>query len=101
MIKRAPRMMSIDEGCKIISEKALHVTNNIKLFYEAMNHEYLDAYLGKLEPIVDEHKLEIRLGAFTNNQVTDTIIRVAAKGGQRRSTVDPEAGAGKMRTVGR
>jgi len=99
MMNRAPRWMSIDEGCKIISEKALPVTNNIKLFYEAMTHEYLDAFLGKLEPIVDEHKLEIRLGAFTNNQVTDTIIRVAAKGGQRCITVAPEAAAGKMRTV--
>lgn len=99
MMNRNPRWMEIEDGCQLIVEKALPFTNNIKLFYEAMTHEYLDHFLEHLEPIVDRHNLEIRLGAFTNNQVTDTIIRVAAKGGQRCITVAPEAAAGTMRKI--
>ena len=99
MMNRSPRWMSIEDASKIILEKALPVTNNIKLFYEAMTHEYLDTFLATLEPLVDQYKLELRLGAFTNNQVTDTVARVAAKGGQRGITVAPEAAAGKMRTI--
>jgi len=94
---RSPRWLDLSDIRRIVEENALEKTSIIKLFYEATQAGYLDELFELVEDLKDEHDIDIRLGAFTANQVSEHMIEVAAKCGQENIIVAPEAASGEMR----
>lgn len=94
---RSPRWMSVEGVVEFLEEKAVEHSDVVKLFYEATSTDYLDRLFAEVDELEREHGIDIRLGAFTANQLTERMVRVAAEGGQQCIIVAPEAASGGMR----
>jgi len=91
------RWMGVNDVIDHIKSEAINHADIIKLFYEATDPGYLDELFAGIEELEANYDIEIRLGAFTANQLTERMIRVAAEGGQQCIIVAPEAASGDMR----
>lgn len=96
---RSPRWLTVEEVREIIENVALEVTTVLNLIYEASPAGYLDDLFEMLEDLNERREIDVRLGAFTANQVTEHMIEVAAKCGQESIIVAPEAASGSMRAA--
>lgn len=93
----SPRWLDIESVRELIIEEALEETSIIKLFYEAARVGYLSELFEVVADLHETHDIEIRLGAFTANQMSERMISIAAECGQENIIVAPEAAAGEMR----
>lgn len=91
------RWLDVEDVREIIVDGALEETSIIKLFYEAARVGYLDDLFELVGELHREYDIDVRLGAFTANQMTEEMIEVAAECGQENIIVAPEAAAGEMR----
>lgn len=89
--------MDVDSAIEFIEENAVEHAEIIKLFYEATEPGYLDDLFKGVGRLEREYGIDIRLGAFTANQLTERMVRVAAEGGQQCITVAPETASGDLR----
>lgn len=94
---RSPRWMSIEEVVEFLTDIGVEHCDTMKLFYEATSTDYLDQLFAEIDTLEREHGIDVRLGAFTANQLTERMVRVAADGGQQCIIVAPEAASGDMR----
>lgn len=94
---RSPRWMDVDAVVEFIEQRAVEHADIVKLFYEATEPGYLDELFEGVGRLEREYGIDIRLGAFTANQLTERMVRVAAEGGQQCIIVAPETAAGDQR----
>lgn len=94
---RSSRWMDVDSVIEFVEENAVEHADIVKLFYEATSPGYLDDLFKGIDWLETEYDIDIRLGAFTANQLTERMVRVAAEGGQQCIIVAPETASGDMR----
>lgn len=96
---RSPRWMDVEEVLEFIEGNAVEHADIVKLFYEATEPGYLDRLFKGIGELEREYDIDIRLGAFTANQLTERMVKVAAEGGQQCIIVAPETAQGDLRFV--
>lgn len=95
---RKLRYLKIEEIEKIIKSN-IGITKNVKLFYEGIPQKYWGDLFKKLEEMIDKYGIKLYLGSMRAELLTEEMIKVVAKSGQKMIILAPEVSEGYLRNM--